>query len=141
MNGEVAETDGLTRCGTIVPGIYTDQQFLTILDGKHRLGLDKLRIVGRHLLHLENGGARLEIVCRIVDVAAHAVAAAFAYEEAQLVNLQHGIDLAAGLEDLLDLIGGQGVQTAAKAVELHYVDELSYSTVNRLLKKRNISLT
>ena len=29
---------------------------------------------------------------------------------------------------------------AAKAVELHYVDELSYSTVNRLLKKRNISL-
>ena len=30
---------------------------------------------------------------------------------------------------------------AAKAVELHYVDELSYSTVNRLLKKRNISLT
>jgi hypothetical protein len=29
---------------------------------------------------------------------------------------------------------------AAKAVELHYVDELSYSTVNRLLKKQNISL-
>lgn len=30
---------------------------------------------------------------------------------------------------------------AEKAVELHFVDELSYSTVNRLLKKRNISLT
>lgn len=30
---------------------------------------------------------------------------------------------------------------AAKAVELHYVDNLSYSTVNRLLKKQNISLT
>ena len=30
---------------------------------------------------------------------------------------------------------------ASKAVELQFVDELSYSTVNRLLKKRNISLT
>jgi len=29
----------------------------------------------------------------------------------------------------------------AKAIELHFVDELSYSTVNRLLKKQNISLT
>lgn len=29
----------------------------------------------------------------------------------------------------------------ARAIELHLVDELSYSTVHRLLKKRNISLT
>ena len=28
-----------------------------------------------------------------------------------------------------------------KAVELHFVDELSHMTVQRLLKKRNISLT
>lgn len=30
---------------------------------------------------------------------------------------------------------------AAKAVELNYVDELSYSTVNRILKKQNINPT
>ena len=35
-----------------------------------------------------------------------------------LVNLEHGVNLAAGLKDFLHLVGGQSVQTAAERVEL-----------------------
>ena len=38
-----------------------------------------------------------------------------------LVDLEHGVDLAAGLKDFLHLIGSQGVETAAERVELDQV--------------------
>ena len=38
-----------------------------------------------------------------------------------LVDLEHGVDLARGLQDLLHLVGGQGVQAAAEALQLHEV--------------------
>ncbi len=38
-----------------------------------------------------------------------------------LVNLQHGVDLAGLLQNLLHLVGGQGVQAAAKGLKLNEV--------------------
>ena len=43
-----------------------------------------------------------------------------------LVNLEHGVDLAAGLKDLLHLVGGQSVQTAAERVELNQVQIVAH---------------
>ena len=76
MDGQVAEADGLACCGTIIPRIDSYQQFLTILDGEYRFSLDILRIVGWHLLVFEDSCTCLEVVGRVVDVAAHAIAAA-----------------------------------------------------------------
>ena len=38
-----------------------------------------------------------------------------------LVDLEHGVDLARGLQDLLHLVGREGVQAAAKALQLDHV--------------------
>ena len=43
-----------------------------------------------------------------------------------LVDLEHGVDLAAGLQDLLHLIGGQGIETAAEGVELDQVQVVAH---------------
>ena len=43
-----------------------------------------------------------------------------------LVDLEHGIDLAAGFQNLLHLVGGQGVQAAAEGVELNQVQVVAH---------------
>ena len=43
-----------------------------------------------------------------------------------LVDLEHGVNLAAGLKDFLHLIGGQGVQAAAEGVELNQVQVVAH---------------
>ena len=43
-----------------------------------------------------------------------------------LVDLEHGVDLAAGLQDLLHLVGGQSVQAAAERVELDQVQVVAH---------------
>ena len=43
-----------------------------------------------------------------------------------LVDLEHGVNLAAGLQDLLHLIGGQSVQAAAEGVELDQVQVVAH---------------
>ena len=43
-----------------------------------------------------------------------------------LVDLEHGVDLAAGLQDLLHLVGGQSVQAAAEGVELNQVQVVAH---------------
>ena len=43
-----------------------------------------------------------------------------------LVDLEHGVDLAAGLKDFLHLVGGQSVQTAAERVELDKVQVVAH---------------
>ena len=43
-----------------------------------------------------------------------------------LVDLEHGVDLAAGFQNLLHLVGGQGVQAAAEGVELDQVQVVAH---------------
>ena len=43
-----------------------------------------------------------------------------------LVDLEHGVDLAAGFQNLLHLVGGQSVQTAAERVELDQVQVVAH---------------
>ena len=43
-----------------------------------------------------------------------------------LVDLEHGVDLAAGLKDFLHLVGGQSIQTAAEGVELDQVQVVAH---------------
>ena len=43
-----------------------------------------------------------------------------------LVDLEHGVDLAAGLQNLLHLVGGQSIQTAAEGVELDQVQVVAH---------------
>ena len=43
-----------------------------------------------------------------------------------LVDLEHGVDLAAGLQNLLHLVGGQSVQAAAERVELDQVQVVAH---------------
>ena len=43
-------------------------------------------------------------------------------EVGDLVDLEAGVDLAAALQDLLDLVGSEGIQAAAEAVELDQVE-------------------
>ena len=43
-----------------------------------------------------------------------------------LVDLEHAVDLAAGFQDLLHLVGGQGVQAAAEGVELNQVQVVAH---------------
>ena len=43
-----------------------------------------------------------------------------------LVDLEHGVDLAAGFQNLLHLIGGQSVQAAAEGIELDQVQVVAH---------------
>ena len=43
-----------------------------------------------------------------------------------LVDLEHGVNLAAGLQNLLHLIGGQGIQAAAEGIELDQVQIVAH---------------
>ena len=47
-------------------------------------------------------------------------------EVGHLVDLEHRVHLAGGLQDFLHLVGGQGVQAAAEAVQL---DEVKVATL------------
>ena len=123
MDGEVRQADGLATGSTVVPRIDTNEKFLTILDGKNGLRLYVLRIVGWHLLHLKDGGARSKVVSRIIYVATHAVTATTRCIERNLVNLQicsggrldTPLDVAVGV--VINLIGRPVV--TSQQVSLH----------------------
>ena len=42
-----------------------------------------------------------------------------------LINLQAGVDLAAAIQDFVDLVGGDGIQSAAKGVQLDQIQVIS----------------
>ena len=92
-----------------------------ILGGRHRrgiallVGLARGRGLGQALglLVLERRHERADADTRGAQVG-------------HLVDLEHGVDLAAGLQDLLHLIGGQSVQAAAEGVELDQVQVVAH---------------
>ena len=65
----------------------------------------------------------VDLVAQGGEQAAHADAGGA--EVRDLVDLQDGVDLARRLEDLLHLVGGQGIQAAAEAVQLDEVEVLA----------------
>ena len=92
-----------------------------IRGGRHRrgiallVGLARGRCLGQALglLVLERRHERADADARGAQVG-------------HLVDLEHGVDLAAGLQDLLHLVGGQGVQAAAEGVELDQVQVVAH---------------
>ena len=92
-----------------------------ILGGRHRrgiallVGLARGRGLGQALglLVLERRHERADADARGAQVG-------------HLVDLEHGVDLAAGLQDLLHLVGGQSVQAAAERVELDQVQVVAH---------------
>ena len=92
-----------------------------IRGGRHRRGITLLVGLARGrglgqtlgLLVLERGHERADANARGTQVG-------------HLVDLEHGVDLAAGLQDLLHLIGGQSVQAAAEGVELDQVQIVAH---------------
>ena len=92
-----------------------------IRGGRHRrgvtllVGLARGRGLGQALglLVLKRGHKRADADARGAQVG-------------HLVDLEHGVDLAAGLQDFLHLIGSQGVETAAEGVELDQVQIVAH---------------
>ena len=92
-----------------------------ILGGRHRrgiallVGLARGRGLGQALglLVLERSHERADADARGAQVG-------------HLVDLEHGVDLAAGLQDLLHLVGSQGIETAAERVELNQVQVVAH---------------
>ena len=92
-----------------------------ILGGRHRrgiallVGLARGRGLGQALglLVLERRHERADADARGTQVG-------------YLVDLEHGVDLAAGLQDLLHLVGSQGIETAAEGVELDQVQVVAH---------------
>ena len=92
-----------------------------IRGGRHRrgvtllVGLARCRGLGQALglLVLKRGHERADADARGAQVG-------------YLVDLEHGIDLAAGFQNLLHLVGGQGVQAAAEGVELNQVQVVAH---------------
>ena len=92
-----------------------------IRGGSHRRGIALLVGLARGhglcqalgLLVLERGHERANADARGTQIG-------------HLVDLEHGVDLAAGLQDLLHLVGGQSVQAAAERVELDQVQVVAH---------------
>ena len=92
-----------------------------IRGGRHRrgiallVGLARGRGLGQALglLVLERGHERANTDTRGAQVG-------------HLVDLEHGVDFAAGFQNLLHLVGGQGVQAAAEGVELNQVQVVAH---------------
>ena len=92
-----------------------------IRGGRHRRGIALL--VG-----LARGRCLSQALSLLVLKRSHerADADARGTQVGHLVNLEHGIDLAAGFQNLLHLVGGQGVQAAAEGVELNQVQVVAH---------------
>ena len=92
-----------------------------IRGGRHRRGIALLVSLARGrglgqalgLLVLKRGHERADADARGTQVG-------------HLVDLEHGVNLAAGFQDLLHLVGGQGVQAAAEGVELDQVQVVAH---------------
>ena len=80
-DGDITDAESLVVSLRVIPRIYAYEELLAILYCKHRLRLYQHRIVGCHVLTLEDSGAGYEIVCRIVHMGAHAVTAGTTKEE------------------------------------------------------------
>ena len=87
-----------------------------IRGGRHRRSVALLKDLARSR-GLGQALGLLVLECRHERADANARGA----QVGHLVDLKHGIDLAAGLQDLLHLIGGQGIEAAAEGIELDQV--------------------
>ena len=78
---------------------------------------------GLDLADLALGGGAAQLLALLLERGhERADADARRAQVGDLVDLEDGVDLARGLEDLLDLVGGQGVKAAAKREELDEVE-------------------
>ena len=92
-----------------------------IRGGRHRRGIALLKDLARGrglgqalgLLVLERRHERADADARGTQIG-------------HLVDLEHGVDLAAGLQDFLHLVGGQGIETAAEGIKLDQVQVVAH---------------
>ncbi len=96
------------ECGSIHGGCHRRGVALLV-------GLARCRSLGQALglLVLERRHERADADARSAQVG-------------HLVDLEHGVDLAAGLKDFLHLVGGQSVQATAEGIELDQIQVVAH---------------
>ena len=82
--------------------------------------------LGRDLADLAGSALALQLLALLLEGGHEgANANAGGAEVAHLVDLEHGVDFAGGLQDLLHLVGGQGIKTTTKREELDEVQVIA----------------